>query len=214
VRNDREQILAAIRKHPLASHARPDERGGTWIRYESPAEHFAEVLQSVGGTCQRVANAFEVARHVAELPTYVAAEQRCCDVSLPDTAMVAAELDWNVDLDAVDDPHRLAMLDFALLPGEFGVAENAAVWVTARHVHQRVSYFIAQHLAFVVPYDNMVHNMHEAYERLSFADNTFGCFVSGPSKTADIEQSLVIGAHGARSLTVFLVEDAASCGMA
>jgi L-lactate dehydrogenase complex protein LldG len=44
--------------------------------------------------------------------------------------------------------------------------------------------------------------MHAAYEELGKVKSSFGLFLSGPSKTADIEQSLVIGAHGARSLTV------------
>ena len=74
------------------------------------------------------------------------------------------------------------------------------------NIRQRTIYFIAQHLALVVPRSEVVSNMHQAYQRLRFDDNAFGCFVSGPSKTADIEQSLVIGAHGARSLTVFLVD--------
>ena len=91
-------------------------------------------------------------------------------------------------------------------PGEFAVAENAAVWVTDQSLRHRVLYFLSQHMALVVPANQLLHNMHEAYRRLSFDRPQFGLFISGPSKTADIEQSLVIGAHGPRSLTVFLME--------
>ena len=99
------------------------------------------------------------------------------------------------------------MSDFFLASGEFAVAENGAVWVTDAGLTQRVLYFVVQHLALVVPARQVLHNMHEAYDRLAFDQPGFGLFLSGPSKTADIEQSLVIGAHGPRSLTVFLVDD-------
>jgi L-lactate dehydrogenase complex protein LldG len=61
-------------------------------------------------------------------------------------------------------------------------------------------------LVIVLAASQIVHNMHQAYERIEFTEPRFCVFVSGPSKTADIEQSLVIGAHGARSLTVFLID--------
>ncbi|MEZ6068541.1 MAG: LUD domain-containing protein [Planctomycetaceae bacterium] len=70
----------------------------------------------------------------------------------------------------------------------------------------RTLYFISQHIAIVVPAAAIVSNMHQAYDRVDVTRHRFGTFLSGPSKTADIEQSLVIGAHGARSLTCFLVD--------
>ena len=76
-------------------------------------------------------------------------------------------------------------------------------FISPFHFHNAI-FFIAQHLALVISASNIVHNMHEAYERLSFDSPGFGAFISGPSKTADIEQSLVVGAHGPRSLTVFV----------
>jgi L-lactate dehydrogenase complex protein LldG len=209
--NDRDRILAAIRRHAVAAQPLP-ATVGTGIRYQSPVNQFVDVLQLVGGQVQRVSDGHKAARAIAQLPQYQTARHRCCEVALPRDDGAGNLLDWNVQLDQVQDPHDLADLDFVVLPGEFAVAENGAVWVTDRQLRHRVVYFVAQHVAIVVPETQIVHNMHDAYARLEFADNAYGCFVSGPSKTADIEQSLVIGAHGARSLTVLLVQEDASCG--
>ena len=92
------------------------------------------------------------------------------------------------------------------LPGELGVAENGAVWIDASEYLHRSVLFLPEHLGLVLPAANLVDHLHDAYTRIGFDGSGFGCFLAGPSKTADIEQSLVIGAHGARSLTVFLVE--------
>lgn len=106
----------------------------------------------------------------------------------------------------ISDPHELETIEVAILQAEFGVAENGAIWISDNHLPHRALPFITQNLAFVIPREKIVNNMHDAYQILS--DTTgWGCFISGPSKTADIEQSLVIGAHGARSLVVFLLEE-------
>jgi L-lactate dehydrogenase complex protein LldG len=97
----------------------------------------------------------------------------------------------------VSDPHELEMIEIAILQAEFGVAENGAVWISDQYLSHRALPFITQNLAFVIPRKALVNNMHDAYQRLQ--DTTgWGCFIAGPSKTADIEQSLVIGAHGAQ----------------
>jgi L-lactate dehydrogenase complex protein LldG len=77
--------------------------------------------------------------------------------------------------------------------------------VTEDVIGQRVLPFICQHLAVVVDAKNIVPTMHEAYQRIGDSLYGFGTFIAGPSKTADIEQSLVLGAHGPRSMTVFLL---------
>lgn len=46
--------------------------------------------------------------------------------------------------------------------------------------------------------------MHEAYSRTEKGGYDYGVFMSGPSKTADIEQALVFGAHGPIQVLVVL----------
>ena len=74
---------------------------------------------------------------------------------------------------------------------------------------ERALPFIAQNLALVIRKKDVVVNMHAAYERIGGMNLEYGfaTFIAGPSKTADIEQSLVLGAHGPKSMTVFLVDE-------
>lgn len=192
----RETILRSIRQHLPQSSPLP-ELTGPWIQYSDPIVQFASVLEMIGGTCIRVPTLGEIPSHLERIPAYASATK---------TLSLVPEIGrTNVAMESIDDPHQLDDIDFAILPGQFAVAENAAVWVTDVGVKHRVVYFLCQHLALVVPAHQMVNNLGEAYERIEFRDPHFGAFIAGPSKTADIEQSLVVGAHGPRSMTVFLV---------
>jgi len=48
-------------------------------------------------------------------------------------------------------------------------------------------------LILVVPAGQIVDYLHQAYQQIQWSPNSFGIFTSGPSKTAGIEQFLVIG---------------------
>lgn len=90
-----------------------------------------------------------------------------------------------------------------MIRGRFAVAENGAVYVDAADLGTRTDVVDAEQLVVVVPIASIVATMHEAV-RLIPAHSRCGWFLSGPSKTADIEQSLVVGAQGARTLHVIL----------
>ncbi len=191
--SSRQHILDAIRQQPVPQRELPSMRQ-SWITYPDRFAQFKAAVEFVGGRCFSVANADEANRVLADTPAYTQAKEI---VSLAPGVGQA-----NIDLNTIDDPHQLETIDFAIIRGHFAVAENGAIWVTGEQAKHRAAFFICQHLAIVVPREQILNNMHEAYERLSFPEAGFGVFISGPSKTADIEQSLVIGAHGPRSLTV------------
>ena len=153
----------------------------------------------VGGRGVPVATLAEAHAQLNELPQYQSARKRIS--ACPGVG------ETNCRVDLVTDPHDFEDVDFAVLPGLLAVAENAAVWVTDENVPHRVLYFLTQHLALVVPSRALVHNLGQAYPRVTVGHRPFAAWISGPSKTADIEQSLVIGAHGPRSLVVFLVDE-------
>ena len=108
------------------------------------------------------------------------------------------------NLELPKDPHELDDLNLAILEGQFGVAENGAIWLDDRQLPLRALPFIAEHLVLVLRKTDLFPTLHQAYQEIGVEYSGFGLFIAGPSKTADIEQSLVIGAHGAKSLRVVL----------
>jgi len=114
------------------------------------------------------------------------------------------EVETNLDLSTISSPHELAGIDLVVIRGQVGVAENGAIWIDETDCQHRVLPFITQHLLILLSQKKLVYQMHEAYAQIQVDAQGFGLFIAGPSKTADIEQSLVIGAQGARSLTVIL----------
>lgn len=197
--SSRETILKKVRAALPQSSPLPDLAAvTTWQTFPDPAAQFAEILKLVGGLAVNVRTLAEADAHLRAQPQWSNGKIRC--------SVVPGVGDSTIDLNAIDDPHDLENVDFAVLKGHYAVAENAAIWVTDDNVRHRVLYFIPQHIAIVVPAAHVVNNLHEAYARITIGQHAFAGFISGPSKTADIEQSLVIGAHGARSLIVYLVD--------
>jgi L-lactate dehydrogenase complex protein LldG len=147
-------------------------------------------LESIGGTAVELASKAEC--------------QEAIDKYYHDLKNVASEIvkaNVAVTLDTTKD--ILEQVDLAVIQGEIGVSENGTIWVPESNMLNRALPFITQHLVLVLDKNNIVANMQQAYDKLEGVGN-YGVFIAGPSKTADIEQSLVIGAHGARSMMVLI----------
>jgi L-lactate dehydrogenase complex protein LldG len=198
----RDHILAALRRNAPGASLAPD-LAGLGVAFADPIAQLAASVAAVGGVCVRVADIAAADAAVAALPQAAAARV---------VSLVPGVGRATLDLATVADPHALADLDLAILPGELVVAENAAVWVDGRALPHRAVFVITEHLVLVVHAGDVVHHMHQAYERLAGRPRGYGLFISGPSKTADIEQVLVVGAQGARTCTVVILDSARAAG--
>lgn len=186
----RDKILEQIRKNKPAElllPELPDFRG----EGADLVKKFTETVVAMPGKVLQMTENQSLAILMAE---HFPGEKRVASM-LPDYP-------GNVDLAKITHPAELDNVDLAILPARLGVAENGAVWLTEADCGHRVLPFIAQHLIVVLKKENLVQDMHEAYRHIRVDETGFGVFIAGPSKTADIEQALVIGAQGARSLTV------------
>jgi L-lactate dehydrogenase complex protein LldG len=190
----REQILNAVKSNQPEALSLPDLQSFFIRENEDVIAEFTRVLQGIGALVIPVNDSQEIIN-------VLKAQFKIGDIR------VVSPLD---DLREIaepfigDDPHQLANAELVILPAHFAVAENGACWLSDALCSERVLPFITQHLVLTVSLKDVLPTMHHAYERIGQADYGFGTFIAGPSKTADIEQSLVLGAHGPRSLIVFL----------
>jgi L-lactate dehydrogenase complex protein LldG len=193
VASAREAVLGALCRAGAAAAPAPPE-GGRWSRPADRTAAFAAALEAAGGRCLR-AGAGGVTEILPTLPPWRTATRVHSSVpGIPGRGGPPAS-----------EPRAYDGLDLAVVPGRLGVAESGAVWVDGDALPQRALLWLAEHLVLVLPEADLVDHLHDAYARLRFDGPGFGVFVAGPSKTADIEQALVIGAQGPRSATVILV---------
>jgi len=197
--SSREQILAAVKQNQPDLMPLPEIAPFQEIAYEDALGQYEAVLTAIGGKLYRVSSMEEVA--VIIKGSYNSLEKRVLSLvpQLENIATAAYEIN--------PAAHHLADVELAIINAHFAVAENGSVWITEELVGHRAVPFICQHLAAVVYAKDIVPTMHKAYTRIGAVQYGWGAFIAGPSKTADIEQSLVLGAHGPRSMTVFVLND-------
>lgn len=191
--SSKEEILARIRRNTQKSYEMPD-LGVNAITYEDKINTFIKVLEASGGEAHLLLAGEEVNDVIR---SYYPKAERIAS-NLP--TITCATL----NPDALNDPRELDGVDVAVVRGSFGVAETAAVWLPKQTKHKAV-FFISNALVILLKREDIVNNMNEAYQRIVSADYDYGVFMSGPSKTADIEQALVFGAHGPIRVTVILM---------
>ena len=159
-------------------------------------EKYVDVFKTIGGAAYVVNDLDEAKALIREN----------FDVSLRFVTTIPELGDIAEVLSPAVDPHTFEDIELAVIKAQLAVAENGAVWLTDAVMGHRIIPYICQHLAVVVSMETIVPTLHEAYEKIGIGDYGFGGFIGGPSKTADIEQALVLGAHGPLTMTVFIVK--------
>lgn len=192
--SSREKILAAIAQNKPASIALPQpfvvEKGD-----RDNCQQLKEVIQNIGGRAEQV-------KDISVVESIINKRKSEGSVVVNCSALLNQPIDESL---AEKKASELSEVVILIIEGTIGVAENGAVWVPEKNMINRILPFICQELVVIIGKKDIVANMHEAYERINGEQYGYGVFIAGPSKTADIEQSLVIGAHGAMELTLYIL---------
>ncbi|WP_100615371.1 LutC/YkgG family protein [Confluentibacter citreus] len=191
----RASILNAIKKNKPESVPLPEIDLSLFQEDIDLVDIFSKNLESVGG---RIVSSNTIEDLDGEIKKRYPNAKHI--VSCSNTSQLAT-----ISISNETQPHSLESIDLAIIDAQLGVAENGAVWISENNFIVRALPFIANDLVLILSKNAICLHMHDAYNLISKRDRTFGLFLSGPSKTADIEQCLVIGAQGAMSVTVFIV---------
>ena len=196
--SNKEDILKRYRANVREKFDMPDLSDIKAITYPDPLVQFVKMTEMVGGQVIEVDPGRDINVLIREL--------------FPDAKEIASNLPEVTiatrNPDTVGRARDLNGTDVGIIRGQFGVAENACVWIP-QTMKEKAICFISENLVILLPKSQIVNNMHEAYKRIKFDEtyDGYGTFISGPSKTADIAQVLVMGAQAARSATVLLLPE-------
>jgi L-lactate dehydrogenase complex protein LldG len=175
------QILNSISQHKPAPADLPEPLKRPGKSEKTLLQAFIEVSRSAGSVVEQLDSLQEVDAWIKRQQTE---GKRVLELS-----------------DPVKDPDGA---DLVVIRGQMGVAENGAVWIDEKDMQVRSLPFATAHLVLVLDRSKILPDLHEAYRQVDLQGSGFGVFIAGPSKTADIEQSLVIGAHGPIAHTILL----------
>jgi L-lactate dehydrogenase complex protein LldG len=196
--SNKDDILKRYRANVREKYDMPDLSDIKATSYPNPLVQFVKMTEMVGGQVIEVDPGRDINVLIKEL--------------FPDAKEIASNLPEITiatrNPDTVGRARDLNGTDVGIIRGKFGVAENACIWIP-QTMKEKAVCFISENLIILLPKSQIVNNMHEAYKRIEF-DNEYdgyGTFISGPSKTADIAQVLVMGAQAARSATVLLLPE-------
>ena len=210
-----------------AQHAREDghDDGQLAIRLNvhseggrSPVAMFRERLEAVGGHCVVVRDegraAMVLSQIVSELQS-ISPMKRIALSDAPPLARIARGLETAVDEIAISpNPSELFGFDVGVTMAQAAIAETGTLVLESnRERHRVVSLLPPVHIA-IISSEDICLTMGDALKRVRGDEQTelsrAITFITGPSRTADIELTLTIGVHGPKELYVIIIDSSRS----
>lgn len=98
--------------------------------------------------------------------------------------------------------------EIAIQKADFGIAETGTIVVTSSLYSEQLPSLLPIHHAALLNESDLLPDTEELFEKLGAAGISHRMsFITGPSKTADIELNLVKGVHGPGKLTIVIVKN-------
>jgi L-lactate dehydrogenase complex protein LldG len=203
----RERVLADIRKSLGRTGASRDPivplpGSGPRPAFDGdPVERFVAKMLEKSATLVRIASLAEVGPEVARFVASVNGGRRLC------VSNALAAVDWPPDFDV---QHRAAVREdeTSVTPCFAAVAESGGIVTLSGHDTPSTLNFVPDNHIVIVQATQVVRHFEDVWTRWRATGRPIPRtinIISGPSRTADIEQTIQLGAHGPRRLHILLL---------
>jgi L-lactate dehydrogenase complex protein LldG len=218
--NAREAILARVRaalENPSHLPAAPDgvdNRIEQGLAAAAPKDHqglalqFKKEVETVSGECYILSSVHAAAEKLADLlrlappagialdgdPVSRAAAEKLHEFPIFDAA----------ELSPSERRSRLAMTPAGLVTADFGIADTGTVILQFDAARSGWAHVLPETIFTLLPADRLLPNLHAFTRQADRERAKKMVLITGPSRTADIEKILILGAHGPRRLVVLI----------
>jgi L-lactate dehydrogenase complex protein LldG len=200
----RDDILSTIRTRRVKNAPRPS-------RYAAPPLD-GDLVAQFTDRARRTAAEVQVLNSLSDVPAAVAdvlrGKNMKAEIHLPPGSSFA-QLDWKAAPGLSQERKSPGPDDAALMYVPVGIAETGTLANAARE-GTPASWHFRPGLEIAVIYaKDIVAHMENALARIRQSGSlphTIN-FVTGPSRTGDIEQTLELGAHGPKALTILIIRE-------
>lgn len=212
--NARDAVLGAVRS---ALAANPTDSSFSLPAIEARTlgvdraglvHRFTQELEAVGGVVHHVEAVDDAARVFASIlqsgkvQTLAVSNDPLANALSKRTIATHEVIGPDASRDAI------GIAEAGLTGGRFAIAEHGTVVMCPKDDHGRLIALLPQHHIAVLFVSQLLGTLAECLTHLALGEvPATTTFVSGPSRTADIEQTLVVGIHGPAQFTTILIDE-------
>ena len=179
--------------------------GKYWNDFAENAQNASVEIKIVKSYKDAIADILKIAKATdAKMIAGVGADE--CE-ELADV-YVEVNKSFKVYTDKFDIVKNKNELDIGITLGEFGVGETGSICVDNYAYEARIASMLPLINIIFMPKNYIVNNMQDAFDVLAKVFwKGYSGFVTGPSRTSDIERVLTLGVHGPSRVILFAIQD-------
>lgn len=185
----------------MAATVPPDRRG--------LANQFKKEVETVSGECYLLTTASAAADKLTELLRIAPAAKLALDGD-PLSREVAEKLKGTAFFDAAaltpeERRKRLPAVPAALVTADFGIADTGTLVLRYDAARSGWAHVLPETIYTLLPAGRLLPHLQALVDRPDAGESRNMVMITGPSRTADIEKILILGAHGPKRLVVMII---------